>query len=71
MTIKTLGKQLKQLREKAGLSRNALAAQAGIDPTYYGRLEDGKIANPSFNVVISLANILQVSIDSLAKSAKP
>ena len=48
-----LGEDIRRLREDAALSRAALAAAAGIHPTFLGRVEDG-IANPS---VVTYARI--------------
>lgn len=60
-----LPRKLAKLREDAGLSKRALALAAGVDPAYYGRLEAGEVANPSWQTVCALADALKVSLDSL------
>ena len=52
-----LGNTIKKLREKKGISQEALAEEAGIHRTYMGRVERGKQN-------ISLLNIVKV-VDAL------
>lgn len=59
--------RLQLLREARGLSRGALADLAGVDRTYYGRLERGLYPAPSWPVVCAVADALGVSLDSLRK----
>lgn len=48
------GKLLRELREQAGLSQNALARAAGIDPTHLNRIEAGKQGPPRKPTTIKL-----------------
>lgn len=41
MEAKDVGKRIKTLREKKHLSKNALANNAGVSPTYIYQLEEG------------------------------
>ena len=41
MEAKDVGKRIKTLREKRHLSKNALANNAGVSPTYIYQLEEG------------------------------
>jgi transcriptional regulator with XRE-family HTH domain len=52
-------------RARAGLTRNALAVRAGLDPAYLMRLEAGTVKAPSFDAVCKLADALGVSCDDL------
>jgi transcriptional regulator with XRE-family HTH domain len=59
------GQVLRQLREAAGLSYNALGERARIDPKYLYNLEAGKRYNPSRNAVIRIGIGLCLDVDSL------
>lgn len=48
------GELLKQLRLEAGLSQNALARAAGIDPTNLNRIERGKQGQPRRGTALKL-----------------
>src|SRR5262245_53254418 len=55
---------LRRIRVARGLSQEALAAEAGVDRTYVGRLERG-IENPTVGILDKLANALSVPISEL------
>lgn len=65
----TFGRRLRELREAAGLTRNALAARAGIDPIRVHRLEDGTrgddrpVGYPRLDTAIALARALGVGLE--------
>src|SRR4051794_31251245 len=59
-----LGGDVRRLREDAGLNRAALAAEAGVDLTYLGRIEDG-LAKPSFETYARLAAALGSDLAAL------
>lgn len=42
MDTKQIGAKIKKLREKKGLTKNALANLAGVSPTYIYQLENGE-----------------------------
>jgi transcriptional regulator with XRE-family HTH domain len=48
---------LKELREKAGLTQQALAVKAGLALSYISKLEGGR-ANPSWTTIKALAKAL-------------
>jgi len=52
---------LRRLRVAKGLSQEALAAEAGIDRTYVGRLERGR-ENPTIGLLDRLAVSLSVPV---------
>ncbi len=63
-----LGRAIRELREKRGLSQAALAERAGIDPSYQSGLERGR-RNPSWSVIVALAEALEVSPEKLVAAA--
>lgn len=46
ITRKNIGKKIKQIRKQKKLSQVEVAVDAGIDPSYYSKIERGE-ANPS------------------------
>lgn len=41
--LRALGRALRELRDRAGMSQTGLAAKAGTDHTYVSRVEHGRI----------------------------
>ena len=58
----TVGEAMKQAREKAGLTQNALATITGISPTSLNQYERDKYL-PRVDVAEMLADTLGISID--------
>lgn len=56
-----LGKRIKELRRKAGLSQEQLAEQAGTSGKYLGQIERGEV-NVSVIILVKITNVLQVNI---------
>ena len=56
--------RLKQLREKRGLSQEALAAKAGVSRGYLARLETSR-QDPSLSILEKLAKALGVKVAKL------
>jgi transcriptional regulator with XRE-family HTH domain len=63
------GEVLRRRREAAGLSQEALAADAGLHRNYVGLLERGKRV-PSILVVEKLATALHTTMSSLLRSVE-
>lgn len=63
------GEVLRRRREAAGLSQEALAAEAGLHRNYVGLLERGKRI-PSILVVEKLAAALGTTMASLMRSVE-
>lgn len=61
---KVVGKQVKKLRLKAGLTQDVLSERCGIYRTYLSRIEAGS-ANPTLLVMIALASTLDVHVCEL------
>lgn len=55
------GELLSCLRLAAGMSQHALGLAAGVDASYINRLERGERSEPSREVVIALARVLDVT----------
>lgn len=57
--LKEIGKKLKQIRGRGGLTQAEVAKKAGITANYYARIERGE-ENPSFEVIKGLTFALKV-----------
>lgn len=65
-----LGEAVRRLREKRGLTQEALAQEAGVTTGTVSLVERGR-SNPAWGTVKALADGLSVSVAELAKhSAK-
>ena len=64
-----LGKNIKKLREKRGLSQDKLTKRADITLTTLVKLETGINDNPTLKTLVKLANALEISIDELVKNS--
>lgn len=62
-----LGKAIRQLRRKRGLTQEALAADASLTGRMLSAIETGK-ANPTWATVGDIASALGVSVVELAKA---
>lgn len=62
MIKEQIGKRLRDLRQKKGLTQKALAEMAGVDYTYIGKIERGEQL-PSLNVLIRFAGCLSLPLD--------
>ncbi len=51
---------LRAYRERSGLSKRALSQQAGLSPSYVGKLEAGEI-EPSVKAFLSIARALSLT----------
>lgn len=60
---------LKQERERRGLSKYALAIQAGVSQQMIGYLERG-LRTPSFETVLRLADALELELGKLVRDGR-
>ncbi len=65
VSSKVLSKNIKKLREQAGLSQDQMARKAGIPYSTYLKIENGVTPNPSIQTVLSIAEALDISLDKL------
>lgn len=64
MITNRIGERVKTLREKAGISGNAFAKQAGISQAYLWEIENGK-TEPSISSLEKIAIALGTTLKSL------
>lgn len=67
--LKNIGINIKSERLRRGISQEELAEKCDISRNSVSLIETGKI-NPTIIRVVDIANVLDVSIDSLVKDAK-
>lgn len=61
-----LGRALRQLRERRGLTQELVAFDAGVSDEYLGCVERGTI-NPSFSLLLRIARTLGLTASELVK----
>lgn len=64
MVTTKLGKRIKELRQKTGLSQEKFALKIGMDRTYFASVEAGK-RNIAINNIKKIADGLGVSLSEL------
>lgn len=62
-----IGKTVKKLREKLGISQEKLARLADVSNNTVINIEAGKQDNPTIETLKKVANALQVGVDDLIK----
>jgi transcriptional regulator with XRE-family HTH domain len=62
MSWRAFGVRIRALREKLGLSREALAEQTGLSAVYIKKLEAGERSSPSLPALARIANALGASL---------
>lgn len=65
---KSLGGNVRRLRQSSGLSQEALAFEAEIDRTYVSQIERGVI-NPSLLVLYKISRALKTEVVALLSRA--
>lgn len=66
----TFGQRLRRLREEAGLSQSALSRRIGITQPAISQLETGERENPSYGMLVQLADGIGVTPDILLRDTK-
>jgi DNA-binding XRE family transcriptional regulator len=64
-------RSLDQLREHAGMSKAELARRVGRNPASIRRLFTAEQARPELPLIISIANVLDASIEIKPRSRRP
>ena len=65
------GKQLRDLRTRAGLSRHELAELAGISASYPGLIESGRRTDVGVGFAEKLASVVGATLDHLIRGTGP
>ncbi len=69
-SLKNLGRNVRRLRKKVGYTQEQLAERAGIPRATMAGVEK-EDANPTLNVIASIADAMGVSIDELLRAGDP
>lgn len=64
--VEELGRRIRELRKKKGLSQEQVAEQAGISGKYLGEVERGEV-NVSVLVLSKLATVFQVDMSEMLR----
>src|SRR5262245_43946091 len=67
--LRDLGRQIRLLRDRRGLSLNQLASQSGVSVTGIRNIELGR-ANPGLLTVVAILDVLGVSLDEIVGLAR-
>ncbi len=67
---RAFGRHLRQIRKLRNLTQEKLGEKAEISYKYIGEMERGEV-NPSFDILIRLIQVLEVSPDELFAFARP
>jgi XRE family transcriptional regulator of biofilm formation len=62
MTRQTVGAQIRALRERRGLTRDALAAMTDLSAVYLKKIEAGERIAPSFPTLARIAKALGTTL---------
>ncbi len=61
---KEVGENLKRIRKKKGLKQVEVAVDAGINPSYYSKIERGEV-NPSLEKIYRIIKSLKIHSSEL------
>ncbi|MDF2884525.1 MAG: hypothetical protein K0R54_5092 [Clostridiaceae bacterium] len=65
-----IGNNIKKIREKMDINQRTLAKLANITYEYLNRIENGKMNNPSLDVLDKLAKALRCSVSDLTNTSE-
>ncbi len=63
-TLVIIGKNIRKIREKQGRFQVEVAEEAGIDTSYFARVERGE-ANPSLEVIYAIVKALHTKASNI------
>jgi len=64
-TMKSIGKKIKAIREKRGMSQLDLAFYSNLQMSYISQIENGKRLNVSLFVFMKICHVLEIEIQDL------
>ena len=70
MITQTIGRKLRQYRQKQGYSQEALADRAGLHPTYIGQVERGE-KNITVETLGKITAALEIPITAVFEGTAP
>ena len=70
MDTKRIGRQIRTLRKKLGMSQEVLAEAVGCSPGFISRIERGR-SNFSAHILFSIAAALDTTVDRLLNGLQP
>ena len=68
---KEIGNPIRQARERYGMSQATLARRVRISPRALSDIERGRVKNPGIQVVLAIADVLYLSLDTLLAREVP
>ena len=66
-----LGELISVARELKGWTLRELEAKTGVSNPLLSQIETGKVKDPGFSTVVRIADALGISVERLAKTARP
>jgi transcriptional regulator with XRE-family HTH domain len=66
-----IGRRLRELRDAAGLSQQALAVRAGLSVSVVSQIEQDKKEDVMLSTALALARALGVPVESLVEETPP
>lgn len=63
---KKIGKMVRNIRERKGITQEQLALNAGLNRAYIGYIERGE-RNPSTDTLVKIAKALKIQLHELLK----
>ena len=64
-----IGKAIRILREKRGLSQTDVREKTGLEASYISRIETGKIRLPRVDTINKIAIAIDTTVDEIVKLA--
>jgi transcriptional regulator with XRE-family HTH domain len=71
VSSKIISKNVKEFRQRAGMSQDQMARKAGIPYSTYLKIENGTTPNPSIQNVLNITDALGISLDELVGRKPP
>ena len=65
VSSRIISRNLKNLRNKTGLSQDQMARKANMSLSTYLKVENGVTPNPSIQTLLNIAEALEISLDEL------
>ncbi|GHU66989.1 hypothetical protein AGMMS49983_17500 [Clostridia bacterium] len=70
-SLPALGRAIASYRRAAGYTQRELSAAVGVSRVWIGELERGQLANPGFDRLLAIFNVLQIRFEIVPASDDP